>query len=68
MKEFIMELLGENGKISMMRFMSLTALIIGAIIAFKTPDAVTMVTVFIGAAFAGKVSQKMIESKGEENK
>lgn len=57
------EIFSENSEISIMRVMAVTSLIIGAVLAFKGMD--TSVYIFVGAAFAGKVTQKFIESKEE---
>lgn len=66
--KFIRDLLSESGSISTVRVMSLASLIVGSSIAIygviqgKDLGGVTeLVSVFIGAAFAGKVGQKFIE-------
>ena len=60
MKNFFKQLLSDNSTVSMMRFMALSSLIIGATIAFQDKTAVAMVSIFVGAAFAGKVTQKIV--------
>jgi uncharacterized membrane protein len=76
MKQFLRDLFSENGNISMMRVMSLLALSAGiaiAVIALSKPIAVDysgvsmLVSVFLGAAFGGKVMQKRIEVSGAKS-
>jgi len=72
MKKFFMDLFDETSNISSMRFMSVTSLFIGAGIAIygiaKVADltgVALLVSVFVGAAFTGKVMQKNAELKSE---
>jgi hypothetical protein len=75
MKQFLMDLFSENGAISMMRVMSLIALLIGGALAFvglsKLPVDYSgisiLVSVFLSAAFGGKVLQKRIEVNGAKS-
>lgn len=73
MKKFFMDLLDENSTISSMRFMSITSLFIGGIIAavgvYRATDFTgigLLVSIFVGAAFTGKVMQKNAEIKETE--
>lgn len=59
--KFIKQLFSENSDVSMVRFMALTSLCIGGYLAIIGKD--TSVVVFVGGAFAAKVSQKFIETK-----
>jgi hypothetical protein len=71
MKEFLKALFSESEQVSSMRIMALLSLSIAGAIAFislfndKGLDSSASVTIgiFVGAAFGGKVSQKMVESK-----
>ena len=73
MKEFIQELLAENGKVSSIRAMAFIALMFGGVIAMygithPNPDysGITLLAgMFVGAAFGGKVMQKCVEVDGE---
>lgn len=72
MKKFFMDLFDEKSTISSMRFMSITSLFIGGVIAaiglYKCDDLMgisLLVGVFVSAAFTGKVLQKNIEEKAE---
>lgn len=74
MKKFFMDLLDENSTISSMRFMSITSLFIGGIIAavgvYRATDFTgigLLVSIFVGAAFTGKVLQKNAEIKSEDS-
>ena len=72
MIEFLKELFNENGRVSMMRLMSLLSLFAGiavAIIGMNKPvvdySGISLVaSVFLSAAFGGKVLQKRIEVDG----
>lgn len=73
MKAFFTDLLSRNGAMSMLRFMSILSLIIGAGIAIYAigvksdlPYVPEIVAIFVGSAFGGKISQKYIESKHEK--
>jgi len=71
MRQFIVNLFSESNSVSMMRFMSLISLLMGCIIAIygisKNPVDYSgislLVSVFITAAFGGKIAQKMQETK-----
>lgn len=56
---FLKNLFSENGDVSMMRFLSLISLLIGAYLALSGHD--TSVSVFVYAAFGGKLLQKAVE-------
>jgi len=58
---FLKSLLNEKGDVSMMRFLALISLLIGGYLAVTGKD--TSVTIFVLAAFGGKVSQKYVETK-----
>ena len=72
MKDFFRKLFSENSGVSMMRIMSLLALLASIVIAFvgmnKLPVDYSgislLVSVFLSAAFGGKVLQKRIEQSG----
>lgn len=73
MKKLIEKLLSSNGDVSTMRLMSLVSLLIGIIIGIygvytgKDLSGVAQVcAVFVGAAFAGKVTQKFAESNEDK--
>ena len=71
MKALMLALLAEDSRVSMMRLMSLLALLIGAAIAVyglavdcdNLAGIAELVAIFVGAAFTGKVAQKFAESK-----
>lgn len=70
MKDFILNLLSEESKISSMRLMSLISVLSATGIAFygiskgQPLDALSILCgVFLGAAFTGKVGQKFAETK-----
>jgi hypothetical protein len=70
---YLKELLSETGTASMTRFMSLlcvlAALIISISVVYKgqsLDSAVGLVSVFLAAAFGGKVMQKHAEVKSEQ--
>jgi len=65
MKQFIKDLFSENSSVSMMRLMALISLLIGGYLAIKGKD--TSVVIFVTAAFGGKVIQKQIETKKDQN-
>lgn len=74
MKDFILKLISEEGDTSTMRFMAIISLIIGGIISFigvyKCTDltGISLLTsVFVGAAFTGKVMQRSIEQQTVNN-
>ncbi len=58
---WIKSLFSEEGNVSMMRVLSLVALLTGCGLAIAGKD--TSVSVFVTAAFGGKVVQKLIENK-----
>lgn len=65
LKKFFMDLFDENSTISSMRFMSITSLFIGGIIAavgvYRATDFTgisMLVSIFVGAAFTGKVMKR----------
>lgn len=60
MKEFFYELFAENGKVSMMRLLSLIVVIAGCILAFQAKDA-SLVLGMLGLGLGAKVGQKMVE-------
>jgi uncharacterized membrane protein YiaA len=72
MKSFLAQLFSDSGRISMMRVMSILSLLAGIATAFvglnKTPIDYSgislLVSVFLSAAFGGKVMQKRIEING----
>jgi Na+(H+)/acetate symporter ActP len=66
MKSFLRDLFSENSSVSMMRVMSLIALVIGGYLALQGKN--DTVGIFVGAAFSGKVLQKAVElnSKGQQ--
>lgn len=75
MKKFFRGLLSDQGDLSMTRFLSLicviAAILISAICLYNghTPDTlVGIVSVFLGAAFGGKVVQSFAERDTESNK
>lgn len=66
---FFQKLLSESGDVSCMRLMSLLSLLVGAALALyclhKGTDiagATPVISVFVGAAFGGKVWQKYAET------
>jgi len=72
--DFIKELFSESSKVSSMRVMAISALITAIILAIydfiytnitgkNIPDAVTLVGLFLGAAFGGKTISKWSENK-----
>lgn len=70
MNKFIKEMLSDSGSISTVRVMSLFSLLTGAAIAMygiakgaELGGIAQVCTVFVGGAFAGKVSQKYMEKK-----
>lgn len=70
MKQFLIDLVSENSKISTMRVMALLCVLAAIGLAAygihedKSMDGLSMlVGVFLGAAFSGKVMQKSRESK-----
>ena len=72
MKQWLLALFSETSGVSMMRVMSFVSLIVGCTVAFvglnKTPIDYSgislLVSVFLSAAFGGKVMQKRIEANG----
>jgi hypothetical protein len=60
----IRELLGETGDLSMMRVMSLLALLTAIVLAFTGHD--SSVVLFLTASFGGKISQKYIENNTKD--
>jgi hypothetical protein len=75
MRDFFKQLFSENSGVSMMRVMSILALTAGIGIAFygmsKLPVDYSgislLVSVFLSAAFGGKVLQKRIEATGAKS-
>lgn len=75
MRDFLIKLFGENTGVSMMRVMSFLALLAGIAVAFvgisKIPVDYSgislLVSVFLSAAFGGKVLQKRIETNGAKS-
>lgn len=75
MKKFLQALFSENGAISMMRVMSILALLAGIAVAFvglskpvvDYSGISLVVSVFLSAAFGGKVMQKRIEVSGAKS-
>lgn len=68
MMELIRAMFSEEAQVSSMRVMSFLSLLAGVGIAFysftsgcKVTEATTMVAIFVGAAFGGKVWQKYAE-------
>jgi hypothetical protein len=61
----IREMFGETGDLSMMRVLCFMSMCTAIILAFMGKD--TDVLVFVGAAFGGKVGQKIIEVNGEKS-
>lgn len=59
--KFLRALFSEGSQVSMMRVMSLLALLMGGYLAYVGKDA--CVSIFVIAAFGGKVLQKGIEIK-----
>ena len=59
--KFITAMFSEKGDVSMMRVLSFMSLCIAAYLAISGKDA--SVSVFVVAAFGGKVSQKFIEAR-----
>jgi hypothetical protein len=65
-------LFSESSEISSMRFMSITSLFIGGYLAIHGVDLkvdlsslAILCSIFVGAAFTGKVAQKMVEKPAE---
>lgn len=68
MKDFLINLFSESSKISMLRLMSLIVCITGCYLALsKGPDEIAVISVLLGTAFGGKISQKFIEVKKDQN-
>lgn len=75
MLDFLKKLFAEGSGVSMMRVMSIIALIAGVAVAFvgmnKLPVDYSgislLVSVFLSAAFGGKVMQKRIEANGAKS-
>lgn len=61
MKKLLRETFGETGDISCTRVMAMIALFAAIGLAFTGHDA--SAAVFIGTAFAGKVSQRFVETR-----
>lgn len=68
-------LLSDEGNVSMTRFLSLLCVMAALLISFFTlykdlsaDTAVGLVSVFLGAAFGGKIAQKFAEVKSESAK
>lgn len=73
MKNFLKQILSENGTISSVRFMAITCVFSAAACAFygiyTNKDLVSVSVlcgVFLSAAFGGKVGQKFAENKSEK--
>jgi hypothetical protein len=67
---FLHELFSDKGSVSMVRVMSLIAIIISGYVAIRGLEMhadinglAMLCGVFLSAAFAGKVTQKMVETK-----
>lgn len=60
MLEFIRELFDENGKVSMMRMLSLIVVVSGCILAFQSKDA-SLVLGMLGLGLGAKIGQKVME-------
>lgn len=65
MKRWLKDLFSESSDVSCMRVMAMIALFTSIGLAFTGHDSSALV--FIGAAFGGKVSQKMVEVNGEKS-
>lgn len=72
MKDFFKQLLAETGAYSMTRFLSLICIVSAVLISLTVvvrgqslDSAIGLVSVFLGAGFAGKVAQKFAEKGGE---
>lgn len=70
MNYFLTEILKERGDLSSMRLMSLFSLFMGALIAcygiYENKDltgTAALVSIFVVAAFGGKIGQKITENK-----
>ena len=65
--EFVKKLLSDSGEISAIRFMAITSLFFGFILAiigiYSGKDVTFLVGIFVGAAFGGKVGSKFAEVK-----
>jgi hypothetical protein len=61
MRQWLKDLFSENSNVSMMRVLSIVALLIGGYLAIQGHD--TSVPIFIISAFGGKAAQKYIEIK-----
>lgn len=61
MRKWAKSLFSETGDVSMMRVMALLSLCFGGYLALVGKD--TSVSIFVGGAFAAKVSQKFVETK-----
>jgi len=59
--KWIKSLFSEDSDVSMVRVMALLSLCFGAYLALEGKD--TSVGIFVGGAFAAKVSQKFIETR-----
>jgi hypothetical protein len=75
MKNIIFSLLSDTGTVSMTRFLSLVCVLSAVLISLTVvvkeqplDSAVGLVSVFLGAGFAGKVAQKFAEVKSDEEK
>lgn len=74
MARFLRDLFSDKGSVSMVRVMSLIAIIISGYIAIRGLEMHSDINglamlcgVFLSAAFAGKVTQKMVETKVTPN-
>ncbi len=56
---WVKALFAENSSVSMMRFMALTSLVVASYLAIVGKN--DCVTIFVTAAFGGKVAQKHLE-------
>lgn len=66
MKKLFYALFSEDSEISIMRVMAVMSLLIGAGLAFKGSDS-SIISIFVIAAFGGKVAQKFAEIKEEKS-
>lgn len=73
--EFLRRMFSGDSSVSCMRVMSMLSLLLGAGVAYlqifnacKLSDSATIVGIFVGSAFGGKVAQKFAEYKGKHVK
>lgn len=69
MLSWIKSLFSEDSSVSMMRVMSFICCLTACKLALdKGPDEISVIIALLGAAFGGKVSQKMLEVKDDDGK